>query len=376
MARFFSTAAIRRLAWHIKRVRKQFGGRVFRPLLIGLVAVVFLAAIGITLAEKGVTYRSFGKSLYWATTTVLGQGDSSYATGPWGWTIAWLLALFGVAMLATITGAIVGFVIDFLMKEGQGMGAASFEDHVVVCGWNPTARELITEFKSDDYKTRVVLIHDADKSPAGEGIYFVRGDATNADDLARAGIHRAMAAIVCPSDPSNEADMRSILVVLAIESLAPRVRTVVEVNNPKHLDHFQRAGVDEVLVTSQLASHLLARTALYPGLGELVTDLVSGGEGSELYRVVLPEEYTGLTIDELSSRLRAEHEATLIAVGRAGKTFNNPRSDFILARGDHAVVVAESLGRLSPLAAPDPSSIDGSRQDEAVLDIVVTPTKR
>jgi voltage-gated potassium channel len=349
MAGIFTVSLVRRLAWHVRRVRKQFGGRVFRPLLIALVAVVLFAAVGITVAEKEVTYRSFGKSLYWAITTALGQGDSSYAAGPWGWTISWLLALFGVAMLATVTGAIVGFVIDFLMKEGQGMGAATYEGHILVCGWNGTARELIREFRSDDYKAKVVLIHEAERNPAGDGVYYVRGDATNGEDLERAGVTEAAAAVICPADASNEADMRSILVVLAIESLAPTVRTVVEVNNPAHLEHFRRANVDEVLVTSRLASHLLARTAMYPGLGALVTDIVSGGEGSELYRIILPDEYAGLTIDGLSSRLRSEHEATLLAVARDGTTFSNPRSDFILERGDHAVVVAESLGRLAPL---------------------------
>jgi voltage-gated potassium channel len=140
-------------------------------------------------------------------------------------------------------------------------------------------------------------------------------------------------------------------VVLAIESIAPHVRTVVEVNNPGHLEHFRRANVDETLVTSRLASHLLARTALYPGLGALVTDIVSGGEGSELYRVVLPDEYVGMTIDQLSAELRSDHEATLLAVARDGVTFTNPRHDFRLEKGDHAVVVAESLGTLAPLAS-------------------------
>ena len=94
-----------------------------------------------------------------------------------------------------------------------------------------------------------------------------------------------MAAIICPADASNDADMRSILCVLAIEAIAPGVRTVVEVNNPGHVDHFHRANVDEVVVTSRIASRLLARTSLYPGLAEIVTDIVSGGKGSELYRV-------------------------------------------------------------------------------------------
>ena len=64
--------------------------------------------------------------------------------------------------------------------------------------------------------------------------------------------------------------MKSILTVMAIESIAPDVRTVVEVNNPRHVEHFQRAHADEIIVTPRLASHLVARAALYPGLSNLI----------------------------------------------------------------------------------------------------------
>ena len=143
--------------------------------------------------------------------------------------------------------------------------------------------------------------------------------------------------------------MRSILAVMAIESIAPEVRTVVEANNPSHVDHFRRAEADEILVTSRLASRLLARSALYPGLSELVTDIVSGGEGSELYRVQLPDDYVGLSIDELSKKLRSDHRATLLAVTRGGRSMTNPPADFRLQPGDDAVVVAEGLGDVRPL---------------------------
>ena len=275
--------------------------------------------------EKPFTMGAYGQSFYWAVTTVLGQGDSNYVTTPGGWIVSWLLVLFGVAIVGAITGAIVGFVIDFLLKEGQGMGAAGFRDHIVICGWNTTAREMVKELKTDEYNAKVVLLHEAERNPAGEGVYFVRGDTTAEHDLGRAGIAEASAALVVPADASNEADMRSILTTMAIESIAPRVRTVVEVNNPAHVEHLRRAHADEVLVTSRLASRLLARSALYPGLSELMTDIVSGGEGSELYRVALPESYCGLSVDELSVRLRTDHRATLLAISRDGSAHVNPR---------------------------------------------------
>jgi voltage-gated potassium channel len=351
---FVAAPLLRRFAFHLHRITGGVDRGFFIRLFLGLAGVVFLAAVLVTAMEGpkesiGGVASKFSASFYWAVTTVMGSGDASYVTTPAGFVVSWLLVLFGVAIVASITGALVGFVIDFLLKEGQGMGAAGYRDHIVVCGWNSTARDLITELASDEYTTKIVLIHDTDKNPAGSGVYFVNGDITKAEDLRRAGIEEAMAAVICPADSSNEADMRSILCVMAIETIAPHVRTVAEANNPAHVEHFRNAHADEIVVTSRISSRLLARSSLYPGLAELVTDIVSGGEGSELYRVRIPEEYLGLSVDELSTRLRREHRATLLAVSRNGSAHVNPPADFALASGDDAVVVAESLGTLAPL---------------------------
>ena len=346
----FAAPFLRRVGFHAKRIGGQMDRHFFTSLLTAVIGFVVIAAIAVTVLEEDkLNIAGFGNSFYWAVTTVIGSGDASYVSSPGGYVVGWLLAFFGVAMVAAMTGAIVGFVIDYLLKEGQGMGAAGYTDHIVVCGWNETARDLIEELKGDEFTTKVVVLHDAERNPAGDGVYFVRGDITSTDDLERCGIREATSAIVFPADRSNEADMRSILAVMAIESIAPQVRTVVEANNPMHVPHFRRADADEILVTSQLASRLLARSALYPGLSELVTDIVSGGEGSELYRVALPDTYVGLSVDELSTRLRGDHRATLLAVTGEGRSMTNPPADFRLQPGDDAVVVAEGLGELRPL---------------------------
>jgi voltage-gated potassium channel len=345
----FDSPFLRRVSWHVKRVGEKVDRRFFVSLILALVVILGLASVLIWLAETDRTIDMLGQSFYWAGATVLGVGAGGFVSGPVGWLVGWLLGLFGVAIVATITGALVGFVIDFLLKEGQGMGASGYKDHMVICGWNATARDLVTELSTDAYKTQLVLLCDRERSPAPNDVYFVRGTPSNDADLKRAGVDCARTAVICPDDGSNEADMTSILTVLAIESIAPQVRTVVEVNNPDHVPHFRRAGVDELMVSSKLAAHLMARSALYPGLSELVTDLVSGGEGSELYRVELPTDVVGFSIDDVSALLRKEHCATLLAVNRNGHTFSNLATDFKFELGDDLIVVAESLGKLHPL---------------------------
>jgi voltage-gated potassium channel len=346
---FEASPLLRRGAWYTKRVRRQIDRRLFTRLLGVVLVFVVVAAFVVWLAERDLTLGSYFDSLSWAIATVFGQGNIGFVASPVGRFVAWLLIAFGVAILGTITGALVALVIDFLLKEGQGLGASGYRDHIVVCGWNTTARDLIDELRGDDYKRRIVVLADTDKNPAGEGVYFVRGDTANEKDLERAGIREASAALVFPRTATDEADMHSILTLMAIESIAPGVRTVAEVNNPRHADHFKRAKVDEMLITSRLASRLLARSAIYPGLARLVTDIVSGGEGSELYRVTLPDSYLGLSIDEASARFRADHRATLVAIHRGDHTIVNPATDFRLQPNDDALVIAESLGSLAPL---------------------------
>ncbi|HUQ77245.1 MAG TPA: NAD-binding protein [Patescibacteria group bacterium] len=349
LAPLFSSPLLRRVGWHVSRVRGAVDRRFFLQLLGGAFVLVLIAASLITIVEKDLTFSSLGASVNWGVQTILGQGDSSYVTSPVGWVVGWFFSLFGVAIIGTLTGALVALVIDFLLKEGQGLGASGYSDHIVVCGWNQTARDLIDELRGDEYRARVVVLAEADKNPAGEGVYFVNGDSTDTAALERAGIREAKAALIFPTVANNEADMHSILTIMAIESIAPEVRTVAEVNNPAHVEHFRRARVDEILVTSRLASRLLARSALYPGLTELVTDIVSGGDGSELYRVTLPDDDVGLSIDDVSRHLRADHRATLLAVTRGTQTFTNPPRDFVIEPGDDALVLAESLGTLAPL---------------------------
>jgi voltage-gated potassium channel len=350
---FLAAPMLRRLAWYGRRVATQLDRRFFATLLAGAFGFVLAAAVLITLLEKHWRLEELFDSVNWGIATILGSGDPAFVVSPGGRVVAWLLQLFGVAIIGTITGALVALVIDFLLKEGQGLGASGYRDHIVVCGWNSTARDLLGELKGDDYAKKVVVLDKADKNPAGEGVYFVSGDPSEPSDLGRAGIEEAAAAVVFPADDSNEADMASILAVMAIKAVAPGVRTVVEVNHPRHADHFRRAKADEILVTSTLASHLLARSALYPGLTQIVTDIVSGGEGSELYRITLPADYLGLSIDDVSARLRTEHRATLLSVNRGGRAWVNPPADFRLSPGDDAVVVAESLGTLAPLTLSD-----------------------
>lgn len=338
----------RRLAWHLGRVRRRLDRRAVLWILGALCFLVLIAAGFVTLFEGPFTPEKFGESLYWALTTLLGAGDANYVSSAVGRLLGAGLVVMSLTLVALISGLLISFIIDVVLREGQGMGSAGFQDHIVVCGWNPSAREMLDELRVDQAALQVVLLCGAEQNPAGPDVYFVRGDPTNATDLERAGIKQASAAIVFPEGDTEESDIRSILVVMAIETIAPEVRTVVEVTHPHNVRHARRARADEVVSTSEIGAHLLARSATYPGIADLVMDLISGGEGSELYRIRIPQDWSGRTVGDFSDAMRRSNRTILLALVRAGVSQVNPETEFVLEPQDEALVLAESLGGLEP----------------------------
>ena len=346
--RAFGIPVLHRVGWHLARVKNQVDPRT--GVLLGslLVGIVLAAAVSVTLLEGPLTFQQLGESIYWAVTTLLGSGDSGFVSSFAGRTVSAALIVSSLTFLAIVTGLIIGFIVDVLLKEGQGMGVAGMSGHIVVCGWNATAREVIAELRADDALRQVVLLADLDRAPTGSAAHFVRGDPAVSEDLERAGIREAASAIIFPEQPGDEGDMRSILIVMAIEDMAPKVRTVVEVANPRNVAHLKRAHADEVIATSQFVAHLLARSSVHAGLVDLVMSMVSGGEGSELYRVPVPPSVTDLTAEDAAPALRRDYSAVLLAVIRDGENVVNPPGDFRLQAGDELVVLAQSADELRP----------------------------
>jgi voltage-gated potassium channel len=78
----FSSPLIRRVGWHLSRVRSSIDRRFFALLLIGAFTVVLIVASLITIVEKPLTFSSLGASVNGRVQTILGPGDSSYVTSP------------------------------------------------------------------------------------------------------------------------------------------------------------------------------------------------------------------------------------------------------------------------------------------------------
>ena len=128
---FFSLPLLRRAAFHFRRMTGGLDRSFYVRVGVVMVGFLLAAAAIVTVTERhedghewdtvGEFFSQFLLSVHWAVTTVMAAGDASYVKSPLGILVSWLLVLFGVAIVAALTGALVGFLIDYLLKEGQGM---------------------------------------------------------------------------------------------------------------------------------------------------------------------------------------------------------------------------------------------------------------
>ncbi len=244
------------------------------------------------------------------------------------------------------------------------MSSISVREHIVICGWNERGYSIIQQLHQDVIKDKKpILIVSEDISDIEftdddiyNNVYIVNGDPSNVKILRRANIVDANTAIIlAESEDSASADVKSLTIALAIESLNAQVHTVVELMDENNKEHFERAGVDEVISVSEITEKLLAQGAVTHGITKLFLNLLTYSEQSnEIYKLPLPESWGGLPFRNLLNHL-IEHQVILVGVTRtevpkAGtKRFElkeefiiNPEGDYQLRKGDNILVVAFS----------------------------------
>jgi len=162
--------------------------------------------------------------------------------------------------------------------------------------------------------------------------------------------------------------------VLAIKTIAPKVRVSAEIIDRNNLPHLRRAKVDDVIVRGEYSGFFLASSILAPGLPQVMQELMSYGNKMQMVRRPIPGEYVGRQFRQLATHFRSQRNALLIGILSETKSLD---LDEVLA-GDTSAIdqfikqkfaeagEAEGSERVKvELAPPDDYVIQ--KQDVAVL---------
>ncbi|MCU9612759.1 NAD-binding protein [Caldibacillus lycopersici] len=281
--------------------------------------------------------------IWWAiiTTSTIGYGDFVPKTII-GRLVGILLVLVGVGFVTSYFVTLATMTVKKENSIRKGTKEVNVTDHIVIIGWNERSKEIITSYLQLKSDLPIVLIdYSLQESPfsAEKNIFFIKGNAFSDDILKKANIKNAELVVVTADATKNEidADMYTILTIVAIKGFAPKVYCVAEILTEEQIVNAKRAGANEIIPSNKLASSIMLQTMVTHGVSNALLDFMSLLKGVKV-RFLQNPSFTNHTFESVSIILLKENKV-LLGVNRDGKTHIGPPPSWIILATDQLLII-------------------------------------
>ena len=367
VARFFRMLRLLRL-YRLAGVASRSG--LLQNILLGRASeyalVVFFLLFCLTTGTLGLTHFEAPNSglaklaqSFWVSLFTVAQNEyaNQLPESLGGKLVLLCLELCGLTFFAVLTATTSAFLLDKL-RDGtvlQRMHLDDLEDHVMICGWNSGLESTIKQLQHHpDFREREFVViadrpelPDLAEVPFRHKVRLVRDDFTRVEVLKKCNVGQASVALIvsdiAQGRSRQDADARTVMAALTIEKLNPQVYTCAELSNAMNESHLRMGNVNEVVITQDLAGHLLARAAVSPSSWRALHELVqpSGSRPGFTSYPVAPE-LVGRDFAALVGEWIAQKGILLVGVYRqSGETLLNPRRYAVEANDELVGIPAE-----------------------------------
>jgi voltage-gated potassium channel len=233
--------------------------------------------------------------------TTTGFGDIAPVTDRARLIEAVIVTPVRIAVLFIFVGAAYDFVIKrswekFRMARIQ----EQLTDHVVVLGYGTSNSQSVGELIERGVDPRAIVVIDPSEDRLAEaeklGVNVMAADATRDETLKAVRIAAAQSVLV-----SAGRDDTSILIVLTVRHLAPKVPISVVVRADDNELLARQAGADNVINPVRFTGLLLAGSVKGAHIADYLADLASVGGRVQLVERVVSTEECGRPITDLKS---------------------------------------------------------------------------
>ncbi len=257
-----------------------------KRLFLVIIAIVFVleaGSIGYYILFGG--KYSYIDCLYMTVISItgVGYGEVIEITGNYtAQVFTMILIILGMAIIVYALSTLAAFVIEgelsgMLRKQKMEKLISKMENHYIVCGGGETGYPLIAELVKN--REQVVLLEIDEKKIERctkiTDVHYVKGDATDDENLIRAGIERASGIMIClPSDKDN------IYVTMTARMLNDRIRIVSRMVDPKKEPKLKRAGADNVVSPNYIGALRMASEMIRPAAVDFLDRMLRSKKGN------------------------------------------------------------------------------------------------
>ncbi|MCT8138097.1 NAD-binding protein [Anaerobacillus sp. CMMVII] len=285
-------------------------------LLLTTLIFIFFCTIVMYILEPE-NFETIFTTFYFVMTTfaTVGYGDYSPVTVA-GKFFSVFMYLIGIGLLGVVIGKIVDSFTILRRKREEGRMNYMKNQHIIIVGWSKKTDIAVKEILDSEPTTEIVIVDQLRQSPidlAYNRVHYIQGDPTEAETFEKANITKAKSVIIFSDDTIHDPslkDAKTLLVAITVERLAPKIHSTVEVATEKHVSNFSHVKVDEFILSQETISHLAVRSALYKGVSQVFSQLISRQHGEDLYKISKKADWS--TYNDAFQAL-LQNGATLIA---------------------------------------------------------------
>ncbi len=334
-------------------------------MVIGLIVITSGLATYLFEAPHNPRIDSLRDSMWWSfLSLVAGEPIGGDPQTDIGRVIALVVMMGGLTTFAVFTGVVSAVMMRKLetFMDFKALEIDELRDHIVICGWNRGGHLIVEELLADGDMNRcaVVIVAEATDEPSQalshlnqSQLYFYPEDYTKIDILETVGIIYASRAILLADAThprtDQDRDARTVLAALTIEKLNPSIYTCAQLLDRRNDVQLKLAGVDDVIVTEEVSSHLIATSARNQGSVEALAELLTVQSGNQIYEIPMPPVWVGKHYWTLAQYLKQQSDALLLAIESIKQqeriTQVNPPADFVLSEEDRLVIIARQVPR-------------------------------
>jgi len=285
--------------------------------------------------------RSLNDNLLWTLVfTATGYEEDRFPRSPTAKVLSSLLGWIGIGGVILLVGLVTSDQLAKRMKKQMAIDPKHLDGHVILCGWNTRASEIIgklTDPALGDRRQTVVVVADLDEDPVEEHelpldfALFMKGTPTDLDHMRRAGLDTADTIIVLADEMVSDPDAQTVLTVLQAEKHAYRLvkegarsqelRSVAELLDPEKKSALQSVHTDLILCPQEFSEKMLLQALLNPSVTDFIGDILSVGQGNQIVEVPVhgaeDPPLVGKNFDEAMVACR-ESSVLLLAIHRGG----------------------------------------------------------
>ncbi|MDO7977181.1 potassium channel family protein [Oceanotoga teriensis] len=318
-----------------------------RRIIVSFIVIIFIIIIG-TAGYMALEKWTFIDSLFFTLVTLSTVGysipdDLSFVSQYF--TIFLILSgmTFVIYSLSQITSFIIEGEIKNLLEVRKRMKQISnMNNHFIVVGAGKTGfyvcetlkksnKDFVLIDKNEENVNKIINNFNSD-------FPFIIGDIKDEDVFINAGIKKAGTIILTlPSDIDN------LFVILTVKTINENIKIISKANEPESLKKLKYAGVDKVVLESEITGNRLGYLSIRPNIVTFL-ETITRTEDKELRleEVKIPQEswMVNKTLKEIS--LPNLVDLIVISIKKYyDEDIFNPKADSLIEANDRIIVLGE-----------------------------------